>query len=41
MLQAVNTTAEKELRIIVFLIFDVSCWHNKKFTYVTKDETTL
>ena len=29
MLQAVYTTAEKEFRTIVFLIFDASCWHKK------------
>ena len=29
MLQAVYTTAEKEFRTIVFLVFDVSCWHKK------------
>ena len=29
MLQAVYTTAEKEFRTMVFLIFGVSCWHKK------------
>ena len=29
MLQTVYTTAEKEFRTIVFLIFDASCWHKK------------
>ena len=40
MLQAVYTTAEKEFRTIVYLIFYVWCWHKKKLPYVTKDETT-
>ena len=39
MFQAVYTTAEKEFRTIVSLIFYISCWH-KQLTYVTKDETT-
>ena len=29
MLQAAYTTAEKEFRTIVFLIFYTSCWHKK------------
>ena len=39
MLQAVYTTAEKEFRTIVFLIFDPRA-DTKKLPYVTKDETT-
>ena len=39
MLQAVYTTAEKEFRTIVFLIFMPRA-DTKKLPYVTKDEAT-
>ena len=39
MLQAVYTTAEKQFRTTVFLIF-MPLADTKKLPYVTKDETT-